>query len=113
MKPSRVLIAGGGYAGQELASTLHRERQAEVFLLRRSPYPSTPGITAVQADLTRPETLSAIPPNIDRVAFCAAARRDTPSSYPDLFIHGQQHLLHFFQERGDPCLLYTSDAADE
>jgi nucleoside-diphosphate-sugar epimerase len=107
LKPPRILIAGAGYAGTRLALQLHVHRQAEVFLLRRSPPESVPGITFLQADLTRPETLHVIPPGIDGIAFCAAARRDHPSSYADLFIRGQQHLLDFFQTRGDPVTRYV------
>jgi nucleoside-diphosphate-sugar epimerase len=107
MKPPRILIAGAGYAGVRLALRLQTHRQAEVFLLRRSPSESIPGITSLQADLTRPETLRAIPPDIDGIAFCAAGRRDVPGSYEDLFIRGQQHLLDFFQERGDAITRYV------
>lgn len=102
MKPHRILIAGAGYAGTRLARRLHRSRQADVILLRRSQTPPIAGILSVQADLTRPDSLNVIPPGIDKVAFCAAAQRDTPSSYADLFIRGQQHLLDFFRQRGDP-----------
>ena len=106
MSRPRILIAGAGYAGLQLAKRL-AQRDADVFALRRRPGQLPTGCESVVADLTQADGLSGIPSGLTGVAFCAAASRNHPSSYADLFIKAQQNLIQFLHQRGDPISRYV------
>ena len=72
----RVLIVGCGYVGLPLGQELVKQGH-EVYGLRRSSDVvdelKAAGITPLQADITKPETLASLPRNLDWVINCAAS----------------------------------------
>lgn len=87
----RILVAGCGYVGTELARRLRRGGH-EVFGLRRSAASLPAGVVPVVADLTLPRTLSELP-EVDHVVFCAAAHQSSDEAYRSIYVEGLSNLL--------------------
>jgi nucleoside-diphosphate-sugar epimerase len=68
---AQILIAGCGYVGTALGLRLAATGHV-VWGLRRSAEGLPPGIRSVEADLTAPETLQKLPPELDAVFYTAA-----------------------------------------
>jgi nucleoside-diphosphate-sugar epimerase len=106
----RVLIAGFGYVGTSLGAELAR-RGHEVFGLRRSVPPvseDTAGVTCLQGDLTKPETLVALPNQYDWVINCAAPGGGSPNDYQRLYLMGNAHLITWLRTAPPRKFIYTS-----
>src|SRR5690606_40781265 len=91
----RVLLAGCGDLGLRVAQRL-LARGAEVWALRRHlPRDAgrEPGIHWLQGDLTRPETLAALPAGITHVAYLPAPDARDPAIYRAVFQEGLPALL--------------------
>jgi nucleoside-diphosphate-sugar epimerase len=89
----RILIAGAGDLG--VRTGLHLARAGHtVFALRRNPAGLPPELQPVAADLSRQETLSAVPGAIERVVYCAAADASTDEAYNKAYVLGLSNLLH-------------------
>lgn len=97
----RVLIAGCGDVGGVLAARL-LERGHGVFALRRTVAALAPGPRPVAADLTRPETLEAIPEGIDAVVYSAAADGYREAAYRGAYVDGVENLCALLHRRGEP-----------
>jgi nucleoside-diphosphate-sugar epimerase len=89
---SRVLIAGCGYVGGELARRLVRDDDA-VFALTRSGKPTIAGATSVRADLTVPESLDALPGDLNAVVFTAGSDESSDEAYGRIYVDGLRNLL--------------------
>jgi nucleoside-diphosphate-sugar epimerase len=90
---TRVLIAGCGYVGTQLAHRLVQDGET-VFALTRKSRVNIEGVTAVHADLTRPESLSdALPDAIDTVLFTAASDASTDEAYRAIYVDGLKNLV--------------------
>lgn len=91
----RALILGCGYVGLPLGVELLR-RGAEVFATTRTPAAQpaleAAGLRPLLADLTRPETLSALPGPFDWVVNAVAAAPDV-ASYRQVHLDGTRHVL--------------------
>lgn len=111
----RVLIVGCGYVGQALGETLAR-RGDEVFGLRRSPVADAAlrerGIIPVHADLTRPETWTALPRPVQWVVNCAAADRSHSEAYRQLYVEGNRNLVDWLTRSGSHAALGSAKAGD-
>lgn len=72
----RVAIVGFGYVGSQLADRLVAAGH-DVFGVKRSQL-SHPSVTGIQADVTDPSSLTALPPALDRVIYAVSpgARED-------------------------------------
>lgn len=108
----RVLVAGCGYVGAEVAARL-AERGEEVFGLRRSDGPGPAGVVMIAADLTRAETLSALPTGITHVVYAAAATGFGEAAYRAIYVEGVRNLLTTLAGRGDPLerVVYVSSTS--
>ncbi|MDQ3235797.1 MAG: NAD-dependent epimerase/dehydratase family protein, partial [Pseudobdellovibrionaceae bacterium] len=95
---ARLLIAGAGYLGQALAERVLMEGKHDVSILRRSAV-AQPGVTSIQADLLRPETLTQLP-DFDDVVYCASADASDEESYRKIYQHGLQNLVQALRARG-------------
>lgn len=108
---ARVLIAGCGYVGSELAARLadvgHR-----VHGLRRRPHGLPAGVVPVAADLTRPETLVGLP-EADVVFYTAAADGPGESAYRAAYADGLANLIAALAggARAPARLFFTSSTA--
>ena len=88
----RVLIAGCGYLGAEVARRLVA-RGDEVLALRRSDAPPPDGARAVRADLADPASLaSAVPAGLDGVVYAAAPGAREDAAYRRAYVDGVGHL---------------------
>lgn len=94
----RTLIAGYGDLGQHIARTIaQRDKPGNhvVYgLARRQPASTCAGgITRITADLTRPETLLAIPQDVSHVVYCVSADASTESAYQSSYFDGLRNLV--------------------
>jgi nucleoside-diphosphate-sugar epimerase len=89
---TRVLIAGCGYVGRELARILVGDGDA-VFALTRSGRPEIPGTTPVRADMTAPDSLDALPGNLDTIVFTAGSDESSDDAYRRIYVDGLRNLL--------------------
>ena len=89
---ARILIAGCGDVGIELGVRLTQAGHT-VWGLRRH-YDTLPSsVHAFPADLTKPETLSALPPALDVVFYTAAPSSSSADNYRATYVDGMRHLL--------------------
>ncbi|MDZ7751110.1 MAG: NAD(P)H-binding protein [Gammaproteobacteria bacterium] len=109
---ARVLIAGCGDVGTALGRQL-AGRGDTVFGLRRSAVDLGPGITPVQADLTRPETLAGLPGGLDQVVYAAAADGRTEAAYEAAYPGGLANLVAVLTARRESLqrLVFVSSTA--
>jgi len=104
----RILIAGCGYVGSELARQL-AARGDTVFGLRRNTALLPEGVLPVPADLERPETLTVLPGNLDAVVYAASANGYSAEAYRAAYYTGLQHVLDALRDEGLPKrVLFTS-----
>lgn len=112
MTREHVLVAGCGYVGTALARRLlvdgHR-----VFGLSREPRGLPEGVEPVAADLRRPDTLRALPRDINVVFFTAGAGAHRDDAYRAIYVDGLRNLLDALEAgRSRPRrLFFTSSTA--
>lgn len=93
MSAFRILIAGCGYVGQALCEIL-TQKGHQVWSLRRRP-----GVTAnacgmsIQADLTDPTSLLALPQGLDYIFYTASADGRREDAYRNAYFVGMSSLL--------------------
>ncbi len=109
---ARVLIAGCGDVGTALGRRL-AGRGDTVFGLRRSAFDGGPGITPLQGDLTRPDTLAGLPAGLDQVVYAAAADDRTEGAYEAAYPGGLSNLVAVLAARGESLqrLIFVSSTA--
>jgi nucleoside-diphosphate-sugar epimerase len=94
----RVLIIGCGYVGLPLGAELVRLGH-EVFGLNRSPDRAPElrarGIQPLVGDITRPETLAALPPRWDWVVNTVSSSKGGVEDYHRVYVQGTRHLLQW------------------
>lgn len=95
----RVLIAGCGYVGAALASRLVAAGD-RVFGLRRSSAPLPARVEALRGDVTRPESLGALPAELDAVCYAVAADTRSDDAYERAYVRGVAGLLEALETRG-------------
>ena len=98
MSTTNVLIAGCGYIGTALGARLAANGYT-VWGLRRQARELPPGLHPVEADLTLPESLRALPRGIDVVFYTAAAHGRTDAAYRAVYVDGVGHLLEALQQQ--------------
>lgn len=87
----RVLIAGCGYVGSELAGRLAGEGH-EVWGLRRSPGELPAGVAGVAGDVTDPSTLD-LPRDLDALVYAVSPGRHDEAAYRAAYVDGLDHVL--------------------
>ena len=88
----KILIAGCGDVGNELASTLKSAGHV-VWGLRRSPDRLCAGINPIGCDLRKPLPPATLPAHIDQVVFLPTPGERREAAYRSIFIDGLNHLL--------------------
>jgi nucleoside-diphosphate-sugar epimerase len=109
---AHVLIAGCGYIGIALGARLAAEGHA-VWGLRRSAEGLPPSIRPVVADLTAPETLRYVPPELDVIFYTAAPNGSDDAAYQAIYVDGLRHLLEALarQRQSPRRVFFTSSTA--
>jgi nucleoside-diphosphate-sugar epimerase len=97
---AKVLIAGCGYVGSQLGTMLVADGH-DVFALKRNTAGLPPGLTPVKADLTLPETLTALPSHIDTIFYTAGAGRSDEAGYRASYLDGVGRLLSSLADLGE------------
>jgi nucleoside-diphosphate-sugar epimerase len=109
----KCLIVGCGYVGVPLGAELLRLGH-EVFGMRRNISAEselkTAGITPLFADITKPETLEALPGEFDWVVHCVAAGGDA-ENYRQIYLEGTKHLLKRLSVSPPKKFIYTSSTS--
>ena len=106
----RVLIAGCGDLGERVARLL-LARGDEVHALRRHPPGGDDGIRWLSADLTRAETLAALPKRITRLIFLPAPHAREPDVYRAVFLDGLRNVLDALDAASLERVLFVSSSA--
>lgn len=107
---ARVLIAGAGDVGQRVAHRLRAHGHA-VWTLRRSTVAMGDGIHALQGDLTRADTLVALPRDISHVVYLPTPGAREEAAYRAVFVDGLRHLVGALRDAPRPRLLFVSSSA--
>jgi nucleoside-diphosphate-sugar epimerase len=107
---ARVLIAGAGDVGLRVARLL-RARGDEVWALRRGVGTDEHGIHWIQSDLTKPETLRALPDGITHITYLPTPDARDEALYRAVFVDGLQHLLDVVDTQALQRLLFVSSSA--
>ena len=107
---ARVLIAGAGDVGLRVARLLHT-RGDQVWALRRGVAAGGHGIEWIQGDLTKPETLRALPDGITHIVYLPTPDARDEALYRAVFVDGLQHLLDAVDTKALQRLLFVSSSA--
>jgi nucleoside-diphosphate-sugar epimerase len=103
----RVAILGCGYVGIELGRQLRTDH--DVVGVRRSEEGQrridAAGFEAVEADLTDPETLSAVP-DVDAVVFAASSGGRGAGPAREIYVDAQRAAIDHFTDRAEPPTRY-------
>lgn len=109
----KCLIVGCGYVGLPLGAELVRLGH-EVFGLRRNTSAEAElkaaGISPLFADITKPETLSALPREFDWVVYCVAAGGDA-ANYREIYVEGPRRLIEWLAASPPKKFLYTGSTS--
>lgn len=89
---TRILIAGCGDVGGELARRLLADGHA-VYGLRRRPHFLPEGVRPVAGDVRDPESLRALPDGLDVLCYTAAADARTAEAYRAAYVAGVRNVL--------------------
>lgn len=110
----RALIVGCGYVGLPLAVELAKQGH-EVFGLQRSTSAAAAlqaaGVKPLQADITRPDTVTKLPRDYDWVVNCVASGGGDANEYRQLYLQGMKNLIAWLAPipgTDRPRLVYTS-----
>ena len=110
----RALIVGCGYVGLPLGAELVRQG-GTVFGLRRHPGATAEmqaaGIHPLCVDITRPETLAALPRGFDWVVNCTASGGGGAAEYRQIYHEGNRHLLDWLASAPPLKYVYTSSTS--
>ena len=109
----RVLIVGCGYVGLPLGMELVRLGH-EVSGLRRNASAEAglkaAGIQPLVADITKPETLAALPQNFDWVVNCVASGGGA-DDYRQVYLQGTRNLIEWLGPNPPKKFVYTSSTS--
>ncbi|MSU43938.1 MAG: SDR family oxidoreductase [Pedosphaera sp.] len=110
----RVLIIGCGYVGVPLGAAL-AQRGHSVFGLRRSAVAAdelrTAGITPLLGDITRPETLAALPGKFDWVINTVSSGKGGAQEYRAVYLEGTQNIIDWLAPQSPQKFIYTSSTS--
>lgn len=96
---SHVLIAGCGYVGTELAVRL-RDAGHTAWCIRRSIEKLPDGVEPLQGDLSQPDSIPALPADIEFVVYCAGAGGFEEAKYRAAYVEGPRNVLAALAKAG-------------
>ena len=104
-----VLIAGCGDVGSVLATSLLQDGHL-VYGLKRDTSNLPDGVQPVQADLTKPETLTDLPTEIDSLVFMPTPGSRDKAGYQAIFVQGWKNLWAGLKQTPSRTLVVSSTA---
>jgi len=104
-----VLIAGCGDVGSVLATSLLQDGHL-VYGLKRDTSNLPDGVQPVRADLTKPETLTDLPTEIDSLVFMPTPGSRDRAGYQAIFIQGWKNLWAGLKQTPFRTLVVSSTA---
>ncbi|ARP80886.1 NAD(P)-dependent oxidoreductase [Bordetella genomosp. 8] len=113
-RDERILLVGGGDLGQRVARRLRElpAPPARIVAVRRNPpAASSSGIEWLAADVTRPETLPALPAAPTRVVVALSPGRREEAAYRAVFIEGLRNVVQRLDQRSLRRLVFVSSSA--
>lgn len=105
----RVLIAGCGDVGNVLAVSLLQAGHV-VYGLKRDTSSLPDGVQPIRADLTRPDTLTGLPGEIDQLVFMPTPASRDQVAYEAIFVQGFKNLWHGLKQVPLRTLVVSSTA---
>ena len=109
----KCLIIGCGYVGLPLGAELLRLGH-EVFGLRRNGSAEAKlkaaGIHPLYGDITKPETLEALPREFDWVVHCVAAGGDA-AQYRQIYLEGTRNVIQWLSANPPKKFIYTGSTS--
>jgi nucleoside-diphosphate-sugar epimerase len=105
----RVLIAGCGDVGNVLAVSLLQDGHV-VYGLKRDTSSLPDDVLPIRADLTRPDSLTELPKEIDQLVFMPTPARRDQAAYEAIFIQGFKNLWNGLKQAPLRTLLVSSTA---
>ncbi|WP_417219715.1 NAD-dependent epimerase/dehydratase family protein [Achromobacter spanius] len=106
----RVLLIGCGDLGQRVARRF-LARGDQVTALRRHPPADDSGIQWLQGDITRADTLPALPSGVTRLIHLPAPGGRDPALYRGVFIDGLQNVLNVLDTSQLKRVVFVSSSA--
>ena len=110
----RVLIVGCGYVGLPLGAELARQGH-EVFGLRRSGGADedlkAAAVHPLVGDVTRPETLAALPGPFDWVVNTVSSSKGAAEEYREVYLNGTRNLIEWLAPTPLKKFVYTSSTS--
>lgn len=107
----RVLFIGCGDLGQRAARRLLARGDTVYAVRRHPPADDASGIHWLQGDITRPDSLPALPAGITRVIHVATAGARDPAAYRAVFVDGLNHVLDALDTRRVARIVFVSSSA--
>ncbi len=107
---AQILVAGCGKLGGDIATVLLDA--GDVYGLRRNPDRVPPGVTGIEADLTRPESMAGkLPEHLDIVIYCLTPSSYDQQGYHQAYVTGLQNLLSAIGEQSLKRLIFISSTS--
>ena len=96
---ARILVVGTGDIGGHLAVQMVQDGH-QVWGLRRSDKEIAPGVTALQGDVSDPETLIDLPQNIDILLYSVASPEFSKEGYHKYYYRGLRNVIQALKING-------------
>lgn len=106
---AKILIVGAGDLGGRVAAGL-ADAGHDVHALRRRPL-APPGVNAICADVTRAETLRALPVDLDAVVIALSPGEPGEAAYRATYLDGTRHVLAALRGRPPRVLVWVSSTS--
>lgn len=95
---ARILIVGAGDIGGHLAEVLVKAGH-DVWGMRRSDKPLAEGVQLVLGDVSDPESLLDLPPDLDILVYSVASPVFSKEGYHDYYYRGLRHILRALKDQ--------------
>ena len=96
---AQVVIAGCGYVGNALASSLIKEGH-KVYGIRRDLSGLAPGVTGIVGNVARPDELGPAPKRVEYGVFTVSADEGTEHAYRKAYLDGLAGFLQWLADEG-------------
>jgi len=107
---ARILVVGAGDIGGNLAEALVGEGH-QVWGLRRSDKPLADGVTLIQADVADPDTLMALPEDLDILVYSVASPTFSKEGYHEYYYRGLRHILRAVKDQNLKHVFFVSSSS--